>query len=71
VRPSTSLQARALLGRFRKKRVVEQERTIGVGDTIPDIDVEVVEFTGDSSEVSPKSIREVLGSEGTSVFVGK
>jgi hypothetical protein len=59
-----------LLGRFRKKRVVEQERTIGVGDVIPDIDVEVVEFTGDSSTAAPKSIREVLGG-GTSVFVGE
>lgn len=68
---NSSLHARVpLLGRFRKKRPVEQPRTINVGDPIPDVDVEVVRFTGDSSESAPMSIREVLGG-GSCVFVGE
>jgi hypothetical protein len=59
-----------LLGRFRKKRPVEQPRTIEVGDQIPDTDVEVVQFTGDSSVSVPVSIREVLG-DGSCAFVGE
>lgn len=60
-----------LIGRFRKKREVEQSRTIQVGDGIPDVDVEVIQFTEDSSSGSPSSIRDVLGETGASVFVGK
>jgi hypothetical protein len=59
-----------LLGRFRKKRPVEQPRTINVGVPIPDIDVEVVQFSGDSSVSAPMSIREVLGG-GSCVLVGE
>jgi hypothetical protein len=59
-----------LFGRFRKKRPVEQPRTIDVGNAIPDVDVEVVQFTGDSSVSAPMSIREVLGG-GSSVLVGE
>jgi hypothetical protein len=67
----TSLNARVpLLGRFRKTRPVEQPRTIEVGDQIPDTDVEVVQFTGDSSVGVPVSIREVLG-DGSCAFVGE
>lgn len=60
-----------LLGRFRKKRTVDQTKVIAVGDVIPDVDVELIEAKGEDGQVisSAVSIRQILGNE-TSILVG-
>jgi hypothetical protein len=64
-----------LLGRFRKKRPVEQTVQIQVGGSLPDIDVEQLMIRGDEDGTEPKSepvsIKEVLQTSSAAVLIGK
>lgn len=68
----TSTELMGILGRFRKKRVVEQVKTIRSGDKLPEGDIEVLK-QGDlegSVDCSAVSVGELLGS-GKTLLVGR
>jgi hypothetical protein len=66
-----------LLGRFRQKKTVEQVKTIGKGDMLPDGDLEVLKQGGGGAEeggppveYGTESIRDLLG-RGKTLLVGE
>lgn len=69
-RPTTELAG--LLGRFRKKRRIEQVRTIQKGDSLPEGDIEVLKQgeTEGAVDYDVVSVKELLGM-GKTLLVGK
>jgi hypothetical protein len=72
-RPTSRLYERrggGILGRFRKKRTVEQTKQIRIGDVLPDVDVELLLSSGSST---PESIHQVLKTAGggSALLVGE
>jgi hypothetical protein len=68
----TNTRLYGLLGRFRKKKTVEQVKPIGVGDLLPDGDVEVLKHGAEEGAVdyATESIRTLLG-QGKTLLVGE
>jgi hypothetical protein len=76
-RSSTTTRLYGLLGRFRQKKTVEQVKTIGKGDKLPDGDVEVLKQGGGGAEeggppveYGTESVRDLLG-RGKTLLVGE
>lgn len=68
---TTKLHVGGIIGRFRKKKQVQQTKQIEVGAAVPDVDVEVIQYhTAKKGEAVTTSIREFLGSEGSAILVG-
>jgi hypothetical protein len=70
--PRSRTRLHGLLGRFRKKKTVEQIKPISVGDLLPDGDVEVLKHGAEEGAVdyATESIRNLLG-QGKTLLVGE